>query len=100
MSHLLSVFCILLISNSLWASPAFPGYEEPQFIDGEIVVEVNDAGEIVTLSEGEYYEMTGLKFLEHLAGFFNFRIHKFSITKPPKYTTINISSNMYKYWNQ
>lgn len=48
--------------------------EEPKFIDGRIVVEANDAGEVVTLSEQEYYEMTGLKFTEHLVSFFNFKM--------------------------
>lgn len=49
-------------------------HEEPKFVDGRIVVEVNDSGEMVTLSEEEYYQYTGLKFTEQLVGFFNFKM--------------------------
>ncbi len=45
----------------------------PTFIGDRIVVEANDAGEVVTLSEAEYFEMTGQKFMSHLVSFFNFK---------------------------
>ncbi len=46
----------------------------PKFVNDRVVVEVNDAGEMVTLSKKEYLEMTGRQYMKHLVGFFNYKM--------------------------
>ncbi len=66
--------CAVLLNISVSLAQIKLDLNEPVFINGEIVVEANDAGEVITLSEEEYIEMTGHSFLEHLVSFFNFKM--------------------------
>lgn len=66
---LLSIFCFQTAQAQVKLDIG-----EPTFLNGEIVMEANDAGEVVTLSEEEYYQLTGQKFLKHLVGFFDFKM--------------------------
>ncbi len=75
MRRSLSVLLLIVLFNfHSQAQSNLLDIDEPQFINGEILVEANDAGEVVTLTEAEYYQMTGLRFLEHLVSFFNFKM--------------------------
>ena len=51
MSKFLMLFFVLFTFASPVSAQVKLDLEEPQFINGEIVVESNDAGEVVTLSE-------------------------------------------------
>lgn len=72
MRSLILFFCAFAMAPLVLASPVLD-YHPPQFVDGKIVIEVNDAGEAITMTEEEYYAFTGTKFTEHLVSFFNFK---------------------------
>lgn len=69
---LLAFLLVISVSNSF--AQIKLDIDEPVFVNGEMVLEVNDAGEMVTISEEEYFALTGQKFLEHLVGFFNYKM--------------------------
>ena len=73
--HFSLFFSALLIFNfSAQAGLNLLDLDEPQVVDGRIIIESNDAGEAVTLSEEEYTAMTGQSFMTHLVSFFNFKM--------------------------
>ncbi len=70
----------ILLIVSLFSSVGFGldpnalDIDQPKYINGEIVVESNDAGEVITMSAEEYAELTGENFLKQLVSFFNFKL--------------------------
>lgn len=69
------VFLIIsLLGQGVFAQSNALDIDQPTFINGEIVVEANDAGEVVTMTAEEYEEMTGQNFLDHLVSFFDFKM--------------------------
>lgn len=46
---------------------------QSSFANGQVVLESNDAGESVIMTQQQYAELTGQNFMVHLASFFNFK---------------------------
>jgi lipoprotein-anchoring transpeptidase ErfK/SrfK len=70
-----AVFLVVsLMVQGVFAQSNALDIDQPTFINGEIVVEANDAGEVVTMTAEEYEQMTGQNFLNHLVSFFNFKM--------------------------
>lgn len=74
MNRLLTSILYFAILLPHWAEANQNRVELPQYINGELVVESNDAGEVITVNEEEYAALTGQKYLEHLVSFFNFKM--------------------------
>lgn len=69
----LLLISIITFTFTLSAQASPLDFDQPIIRDGKILMEANDAGEEVWLTEQEYTELTGQKFVEHLVSFFNFK---------------------------
>lgn len=81
MKPLILLFLSQFLVFSVLADMDIFDKETPQYISGGLLLEANDAGQILTVSEDDYLELTGKTFLENLVNFLNYKRSFSSVAK-------------------